>query len=51
MASYMPGAHSGYKATQMEADSRKAANFPEIEDNLLKQFASEDMGLIDKVTS
>lgn len=35
----------------MEAESRKAANFPEVEQSLLKKFASSEMSYIDKATS
>lgn len=40
-----------FKESPMEAESRKAANFPDVENSLHEKFSAEGMGYIDKVTS
>lgn len=44
-------ATAGWKASAMEADARKAAKFPEVENSLGKRFADGGMGYVDRVTS
>merc|ERR1711939_84524 len=39
------------KETQFEAESRKVANFPDVEESLTKRFAKTEMTYLDKITS
>lgn len=40
-----------WKETSLEAESRQAANFTEVEDKLGKRFSKSEMSYIDKATS
>ncbi|KPI44770.1 Phosphatidate phosphatase APP1 [Cyphellophora attinorum] len=39
------------RESEMEAESRKAANFPEVEKSLFEKYSDGDMSLVDKFTS
>ena len=44
-------AQQQYQETRLEADSRKRANFPGVEDKLLKRWSKPGLGWIDNITS
>lgn len=52
MASAIPKLHHGWKESAMEAESRKAADFPKIEGELYEHLVKSEMTpILDKVTS
>lgn len=37
--------------SQLEAESRKAANYPDVEKSLFEKFSADEMSYVAKVTS